>query len=143
MLPGHSLTPHLANAPRSGHPRHIAAREGARENSLTHWRNLPRGSTGPRANSSPMPTIIEYTDTKLARNRYPRSITSPSHASPCCQLHMEPIGTPFLEGRSEIQYKRCRRCGFTVRLILRQLPDAQLVAALRKELTSAFVRNSP
>jgi hypothetical protein len=56
---------------------------------------------------------------------------------------MEPIGTPFLEGRSEIQYKRCRRCGFTVRLILRQLPDAHLVAALRKELTSAFVRNSP
>jgi hypothetical protein len=90
-----------------------------------------------------MPTIVEYTDAKPARNRYPRSITSPSHASPCCELRMEPIGKPFLEGRSEIQYTRCRRCGFTVRLILRQLPDAELVARLRKELASAFVRDSP
>ena len=90
-----------------------------------------------------MPTIVEYTDTKPPRNRYPRSITSPTHASPCCELRMEPIGTPFLEGRSEIQYKRCRRCGFAVRLILHQLPDAHLVAALRKELASAFVRSSP
>ena len=88
-----------------------------------------------------MPTIIEYSDTKPAKNRYPRRIVSPSHASPCCHLHMKPVGRPFLESLTEIQYKRCQRCGFTVRLILRQIPDPELVAELRQHLNATFVRD--
>ena len=39
-----------------------------------------------------MATIVEYTDRKVPRNRYPRRIVSPSHSSPCCFSDMEELG---------------------------------------------------
>jgi hypothetical protein len=41
------------------------------------------------------------------------------------------------------QYRRCRQCGFAVRVILREIPDAALVAGLRETLAHAFMRNVP
>ena len=90
-----------------------------------------------------MPTIVEYTDTKSPQNQYPHRIISPSHASPCCFSNMAEIG-PGVEGDHWVyRYKRCGACGFTVRLVVRALPDAALVASLRKVLSTAFQRNSP
>ena len=41
------------------------------------------------------------------------------------------------------QYRRCRQCGFAVRVILHEIPDAALIAGLREGLTHMFVRNVP
>ena len=41
------------------------------------------------------------------------------------------------------RYKRCRVCGFTVRVVLRTIPDAALLASVRKILSTTFQRNSP
>jgi len=90
-----------------------------------------------------MATIVEYTDRKVPRNRYPRRIVSPSHSSPCCFSDMEELGGAEQEGRWMVQYKRCRRCGFTVRVVLRELPDDKLAAELRQILATAFQRNIP
>jgi hypothetical protein len=90
-----------------------------------------------------MPTIVEYTDTQSPRNQYPQHIISPSHAGPCCFSAMEAIG-PEVQGEHWVyRYKRCRACGFTVRVVVRALPDRALVASLRKALSTAFTRNSP
>ncbi len=43
----------------------------------------------------------------------------------------------------EYQYRRCRTCGFTVRIIFRPIPDEALLGELRAELAKAFVRNVP
>jgi hypothetical protein len=56
---------------------------------------------------------------------------------------MEEVGTAQQEGRWLFQYRRCRRCGFTVRVILREIPDSALAADLRQILTESFVRNVP
>ena len=90
-----------------------------------------------------MPTIVEYADTKVPLNRYPHRIISPSHSGPCCFSDMEELGAAEQEGRWMVQYKRCRRCGFTVRVVLRQLLDAKLAAELRQILATAFQRNVP
>ncbi|HTU00980.1 MAG TPA: hypothetical protein VMG58_04155 [Candidatus Sulfotelmatobacter sp.] len=90
-----------------------------------------------------MPTIVEYTDRKRAANRYPRRIVSPPHSSPCCFTTMEEVGQEEQEGRWVYRYRRCTTCGYTVRLIVRQLPDEELIAVLRKVLATSFVRNPP
>ena len=90
-----------------------------------------------------MATIVECTDRKVPRNRYPRRIVSPSHSSPCCFSDMEELGGAEQEGRWMVQYKRCRRCGFTVRVVLRHLPDTKLAAELRQILATSFQRNIP
>ncbi len=90
-----------------------------------------------------MATIVEYTDRKTPSNQYPQRIISPSKSGPCCFTDMEEIGRTREEGRWEYQYKRCRKCGFTVRLILREIPDAALISELRKTLQNSFVRNVP
>jgi len=90
-----------------------------------------------------MATIVEYTDRKAPRNAYPQRIVSPPRSGPCCFSKMEDIGTPQEEGRWVFQYRRCPTCGFTVRVIVRELPDAGLVAELRKTLATSFVRNVP
>ena len=90
-----------------------------------------------------MATIVEYTDRKLPRNGYPRHIVSPAHSGPCCFSDMEELGAAEQEGRWMVQHKRCRRCGFTVRVVLRQLLDAKLAAELRQILATAFQRNVP
>ncbi len=90
-----------------------------------------------------MATIVEYTDQKVPQNLYPERIISPSRSKSCCFGDMEEIGTLQREGRWEYQYKRCRQCGFTVRLIRQELPDAALVAELRHILENSFQRNVP
>ena len=90
-----------------------------------------------------MPTIVEYTDQKPPANRYPRRIISPSQSGPCCFSDMEELGTPQEDARWVYQYRRCRQCGFAVRVILREIPDTTLVNSLREELAHSFVRNVP
>jgi hypothetical protein len=90
-----------------------------------------------------MATIVEYTDEKQPKNQYPRRIVSPGRSGPCCFTDMEDVGKPQDDGRWVFQYKRCRTCGFALRVILREIPDAALAADLRKILANAFVRNVP
>jgi len=90
-----------------------------------------------------MATIVEYTDRKTPQNRYPKKIVSPSRSGACCYSEMEEIGMPQVTEQWEFRYKRCRKCGFTTRVILRQRPDETLVASLRETLARAFQRNVP
>ena len=90
-----------------------------------------------------MATIVEYTDAKAPQNLYPKRVISPSHSNPCCFTHMEDVGPVQQDGQWEYQYKRCPECGFTVRGILRALPDETLVRDLRRTLETAFQRNVP
>jgi hypothetical protein len=88
-------------------------------------------------------TIVEYTDTKPPANLYPERIISPVRSGSCCFTDMEELGKPQEDGRWVFQYKRCRKCGFALRVILREIPDAGLAAELRKILANSFVRNVP
>ena len=90
-----------------------------------------------------MPTIVKYTDREQAVNEYPQRIVSPSRSGPCCFTDMNEVGPAQEDGRWVIQYRRCRTCGFTVRVVLRELPDAALAAELRHILATAFMRNVP
>lgn len=90
-----------------------------------------------------MATIVEYTDRKQPRNHYPERIISPPQSSPCCFTNMEEIGTPEANERWEYRFKRCRACGFTVRVIVRELPNVALARDLRRILENSFVRNVP
>ena len=56
---------------------------------------------------------------------------------------MEPVGGPQQEGRWVFQYKRCRTCGYAVRVVVREIPDAALIADLRQILATSFQRNVP
>jgi hypothetical protein len=91
----------------------------------------------------PLATIVEYTDQKPAKNQFPERIVSPVRSGPCCFTDMEEIGTPQEDGRWVFQYKRCKKCGFSLRVILREIPDAALASELRKILANSFVRNVP
>jgi hypothetical protein len=88
-----------------------------------------------------MATIVEYTDRKAPLNSYPQHIVSPSRSGPCCAAAMEELGPAEQEGRRMVKYKRCRRCGFTVRVVLHALVDAKLAAELRQTLATAFQRH--
>jgi len=90
-----------------------------------------------------MPTIVEYTNTKPPENRYPWRIVSPSRSGSCCFSEMEEIGEVQHEERWECVYKRCRRCGFTVQMILREIRDDAEFARLRRLLQRSFRRPSP
>jgi hypothetical protein len=90
-----------------------------------------------------MSTIVEYTNGKPPENLYPWRIVSPARSGPCCFCEMEEIGETQREERWEYVYKRCRQCGFTVQVILREVPNEALVARLRKELQHSFRRNVP
>jgi hypothetical protein len=105
-------------------------------------RNTARHSAHGMAEHT-MPTIVEYTDDKQPRNLYPQRIISPVRSGPCCFTDMEEVGKPQEDGRWVFQYKRCRKCGFALRVILREIPDAALAAELRKILANSFVRNVP
>ena len=89
-----------------------------------------------------MATIVEYTDRKAPQNSYPQYIVSPSRSGPCCAAAMEELGPAEQEGRRMVQYKRCQRCGFTVRVVLHTLVDTKLAAELRQTLSTAFQRHS-
>ncbi len=90
-----------------------------------------------------MATIVEYSDTKAPENLYPKRIISPSHSGPCCFSDMEVIGEPQQDGNWMVQYKRCKTCGYAVRLVVRELPNEALIADLRKILEVSFQRNVP
>ena len=90
-----------------------------------------------------MPTIVEYSDQKPPANQYPHRIISPQRAGGCCFSDMEELGKPQEDARWVYQYRRCRRCGFAVRVILREILDTTLVASLRETLAHSFVRNIP
>ena len=90
-----------------------------------------------------MPTMVEYSDQKPPTNRYPDRIISPPRAGVCCFSDMEELGTPQQDDRWVFQYRRCRRCGFAVRVILREIPDTTLVNSLRESLAHSFMRNVP
>ncbi|MBP1777266.1 MAG: hypothetical protein H6Q86_3276 [candidate division NC10 bacterium] len=90
-----------------------------------------------------MATIVQYTDRKPPENHYPHRIVSPPHSSPCCFSDMEDLGDATRDGAWEYRYRRCRTCGFALRVILRPIPDEALLANLRRELAKSFVRNVP
>lgn len=90
-----------------------------------------------------MSTIVDYTDREPAANQYPERIVSPRRPAPCCFTDMEEVGPAQHEGRWVFQYRRCRQCGFTVRVILREIPDTVRADELRRILAHAFVRNVP
>ncbi len=90
-----------------------------------------------------MASIVEYTDKKPPENGYPRYIVSPPRSGSCCFSEMEELGECLREGEWEYVYKRCRTCGFAVRLIGRAVPDEALLTGLRKILKVAFQRNVP
>lgn len=88
-----------------------------------------------------MATIVEYTDEKQPKNQYPRRIISPGRSGPCCFTDMAELGEPEADRRWVFQYRRCTTCGFAVRVVVRELPDAALAAELRVLLENSFVRN--
>ena len=87
-----------------------------------------------------MPTIVTYTDEQPPRNYFPRRIISPTRSGPCCFSAMEDLGPVRCEDRYEYAYRRCRTCGFTVRVIVRYLPDQTRVAKLQKIFATALSR---
>ena len=90
-----------------------------------------------------MPTIVKYTDRRPPTNRYPHQIISPPRAGGCCFSDMEEVGTPQQDGHWVYQYRRCRRCGFAVRVILHETPHTTGVHSRREEAADWFVRNVP
>ena len=104
------------------------------------WRRSPRPAAAPQCVSHPIQHIVQYQDGAAARNDYPARIVSPVRPGPCCATGMTDIGTPQEEGRWVFQYRRCRTCGFTVRKILREIPDAAQLAELRVLLERTFIR---
>lgn len=90
-----------------------------------------------------MVTIIEYTDRKAPQNLYPVRIISPTSAGPCCYADMEEIGASGRTARWVFQYRRCRHCGFTVRVIVRPILHEAALTALRKILAKSFLRKAP
>ncbi len=88
-----------------------------------------------------MPSIVEYTDQKHPMNEYPVRIVSPVHSGPCCFSAMEEVGGLQQEERWVFRYKRCKKCGFTVRVIVRELVDERLQANLRETLKTSFARS--
>ncbi len=90
-----------------------------------------------------MGTIVQYTDEHQPANLYPHRIISPARPGPCCFTEMDEIGDPEQDDRWFFRYKRCRHCGFTVRLGLEAIPDAALQADLRKVFAKSFARTRP
>ncbi len=87
-----------------------------------------------------MLTIVTYTDDHPPLNHFPRRIISPTRSGLCCFSAMEPLGAVRREGRWEYAYWRCRTCGFTMRVIMRYLPDQTKLANLRKHFDSVLSR---
>lgn len=70
-----------------------------------------------------MATIVEYTDKKKPINAYPKWIISPLAPGLCCFSRMEPIGGEQREEGWSFIYKRCKKCGFTVRQVTARDPQ--------------------
>jgi hypothetical protein len=89
-----------------------------------------------------MDTIVRYTNRETPCNAYPRQIVSPTQANSCCFSDMEEVGRAEPDGRWMVQYRRCRSCGFAVRVALREIPDFALLLELRRTLATSFSRNA-
>lgn len=87
-----------------------------------------------------MATIVEYTDASAPMERYPSRIVSPTRSGRCCFSDMIELGNPERDGNWEFRYRRCRTCGFTVRLVTRMLPDHGLLEKLRRDLATSLSR---
>lgn len=83
-----------------------------------------------------MPTIVQYRDGEAPVNGYPDQIVSPRQGSACCVAGMEMLGDVLVEGTTTFQYKRCRHCGFTVRVILASVMDPAMLASVRKAFSA-------
>lgn len=70
-----------------------------------------------------MATIVTYSGRMRPVNAYPARIVSPQRPSACCATGMIQIGDLQTEGSGLYYYKRCRRCGFTVRHFLPCITD--------------------
>ena len=88
------------------------------------------------------PSIVQYADRVVPSSAYPERIVSPPRSAACCALGMVNIGAPQEESGWLFQYRRCQRCGFTVRRILREVPDEALLAQLRRALAHSFVHET-
>lgn len=75
-----------------------------------------------------MVSIIEYSAEKKARNSYPHRIISPPIPSRCCQARMNRIGHVQVEDNGKFYYKRCSRCGFTVREFMSAIDIERLLS---------------
>lgn len=66
-----------------------------------------------------MATIVKYSDRLRSVNGYPCRIISPARPRACCATDMIQIGDQERDGTGlPYYYRRCRRCGFTVRHFL-------------------------
>ena len=66
-----------------------------------------------------METIVVYSTKEKPANRYPKVIVSPPYPGSCCQDNMESVGKEHTEQQGDFVYRRCRRCGFTVKYYVR------------------------
>lgn len=62
-----------------------------------------------------MENIVEYRDDIAPVNEYPRRIVSPLTPSACCLANMARVGHSAIDATWRFYYKRCSRCGYTVR----------------------------
>ena len=89
-----------------------------------------------------MPSLVPYTDQEPPTNRYRHQLIAPPRAGVCCVSAMA-----WLDARRDVrgvyQDRRCRRCGFTVRVLRHEIPDTTRVATLRESLARAFLRSIP
>ena len=90
-----------------------------------------------------MPSIVEYTDRTPPENRYPHRLVTRPRSSACCVSDVEDVGGATREADWEYRYRRCRTCGFTMRVILRPIPDETLLGRLRRGPAGSLVRNVP
>jgi hypothetical protein len=87
--------------------------------------DFPVSSWGGKTDT--MPPIVTSTDEPPPTNRYPQGIASPPRARACCFAEMEWLDAPQRDARGVYQDRRCPRCGFTVRVILHEIPDTTLL----------------
>jgi hypothetical protein len=111
-------------------PAGIAMRRNTREFGPWHRR------------SRRLPNIVQYTDRAVPSSEDPARIVSPPRPAACCAFGMVNIGAPQEASGWLFQYRRCQWCGFTVRRILRAVPDKALLAQLRRALAHSFVRET-
>ena len=88
-----------------------------------------------------MSSIVQYRTDKPPANRWPKVIISPPGPSACCATMMDRVGDVQQDGRYLFQYRRCVRCGYTVKAAVRAIPDLQLVRSLQDDFRpGCFIR---
>ncbi len=102
-----------------------------------------RRAPEPAGGESSLPTLVTYTDAMPPQNQFPRRVISPTRSGPCCFTDMAALGKPRRNDRYEYEYRRCQTCGFTLRVIVRYLPDKARMTDLRKVFATTLTRNMP